>query len=456
MSLMPSAPTPHRRRLSAIAAGVIAGLAALAGPVLWPAAEGVHGGQSRDPFAALKAKFERPRFVPTPADNPPTPEKIALGKRLFEDKMLSATGTIACASCHDPRLSFSDGEPTGKGITGRRLARHTPSLWNSAFSPLLFWDGRASSLEDQIKFPVEHPDEMGSTLDDAAPRLAREESYGRAFASAFPQSPKVSPDNIAKALAAYERTLVSPPTRFDAWVAGKIDALTGSEVRGFVLFAGRGRCISCHVGFDFTDHNFYDIGLPGTDKGRGKESGLAAADYAFKTPTLRELAWTAPYMHDGSLATLQDVVRHYESGGVARPTRSRDLPAKLRLTDAERADLVAFLEALSSETPPLPSTEAWVGGGRPESGPPPEDASVVSQLNKTFAPGHVRLSAGQSLTVLNDDTRTHNVRIYHPKLDFNSGAQEPKQSVTIPFPEAGTFEAFCAIHPSMRLTVEVQ
>ena len=139
--------------------------------------------------------------------------------------------------------------------------------------------------------------------------------------------------------------------------------------RGFELFAGKGRCIGCHVGFDFTDHNFYDIALPGADRGRGKEIGLPAANYAFKAPTLRELAWTAPYMHDGSLATLEDVVRHYERGGVARPTRSKDLPQKLTLTDAERADLVVFLESLSSETPPQPSpaasaTASWLGRRR--------------------------------------------------------------------------------------------
>ncbi len=414
------------------------------------------GSQSVDPFAAMKAKFVRPRFVPHPVGNPPTPEKIALGRRLFEDKALSVTGTIACASCHDPRLAFGDGEPTGKGVTGKRLARHTPSLWNVAFNPLLFWDGRTSSLEDQVRFPVEHADEMGSTLDAAALRLAKDEGYTRAFAAAFPQRPEVSPRTIAAALAAYERTLVSPPTRFDAWVAGKADALTAPEVNGFRLFTAKGRCVACHVGFAFTDHNFYDIGLPGSDRGRGKEIGLPAADFAFKTPTLRELSWTAPYMHDGSLATLEEVVRHYEKGGVARPTRSKDLPRGLRLTDAERADLVAFLESLSSETPPQPSTEPWVGGGRPPSPPPPADASVVSQLNKTFTPGRVRLKMGQALTVLNDDTRTHNVRIFHPKLDFNSGAQEPTESVTIRFPEAGTFEAFCGIHPSMRLTVEVE
>jgi cytochrome c peroxidase len=453
---MSDRPPPDRRKessLAGVAGAAIAGLAAL----LVMAALGLGGslGQSGDKLAALKGKFARPQFVPYPADNPPTPEKVALGRRLFEDKALSSTGTVACASCHDPRLAFADGERTGKGVTGKRLVRHTPSLWNAAFAPLLLWDGRAESLEAQVRFPVEHADEMGSTLAAGVLRLARDEGYRAAFAGAFPQSPEVSPRTIAAALAVYERTLVSPPTRFDAWVSGAADALTEPEVRGFRLFAGRGRCISCHVGFDFTDHNFYDIGLPGTDRGRGKEIGLAAADYAFKTPTLRELAWTAPYMHDGSLATLEEVVRHYERGGVARPTRSRDLPRGLRLTDAERADLVAFLESLSSETPPQPSTEPWVGGGKPPSPPPPAEASVVSQLNKTFTPARVRLKAGQSLTVLNDDVRTHNVRIFNPRLDFNSGAQEPKASVTIRFPDAGNFEAFCGIHPSMRLTVEV-
>ena len=271
-------------------------------------------------------------------------------------------------------------------MTGKPLVRHTPTLWNLAWSPLLFWDGRAASLEDQVRFPVEHPDEMGSTLDNGVPRLSRHESYVRAFAQAFPQDPRISVDNIAKALAAYERTLVSPPTRFDKWVAGELDALTPSEVNGFVVFTGKGRCINCHVGFAFTDHGFYDIGLPSEDAGRGPIVGLSVATHAFKVPTLRELAWTAPYMHDGSLGTLDDVVRIYEMGGISRPTRAKDLPDIISLTDQERADLVAFLESLSSETPPQPSTEAWVNAAPPTRPATPSDTTVVSQSNKLFSP----------------------------------------------------------------------
>ena len=316
---------------------------------LWPAG-GAGAQQAGDDLAALKARFARPGFVPNPSGNPPTAAKIALGKRIFEDPELSATGTIACVSCHDPKLAFTDGEPTGKGVTGRRLVRHTPTLWNVAWSPLLFWDGRAPGLEAQVRFPIEHPDEMGSTLDNAVDRFSRHDSYVRDFAAAFPQDRRITPANIAQALAAFERTLVSPPTRFDQWVAGDAAALSPSEINGFRIFAGKGQCINCHKGFAFTDYNFYDIGLPSEDKGRGAEIDLRAADYAFKTPTLRELAWTAPYMHDGSIGTLDDVVRIYEMGGVERPTRAKDLPPTIPLSDTERGDLVAFLESLSSDS----------------------------------------------------------------------------------------------------------
>jgi cytochrome c peroxidase len=408
-------------------------------------------------LASLKAQFVRPGFVPHPADNPPGAARIALGRRLFEDKALSATGTVACASCHDPKLAFTDGEPKGKGVSGRRLVRHTPTLWNVAFSPVLMWDGRAATLEEQVHLPVEHPDEMANTLAAVVSRLSRDESYRSAFAAAFPQDPVISAGNIAKAIAAYERTLISPPTRFDRWIAGDNDALSPSEINGFTIFTGKGGCITCHSGFAFTDYGFYDIGLSSEDKGRGPIIGLAAADHAFKTPSLRELSWTAPYMHDGSLPTLEDVIRHYERGGVRRPTRSKDLPEGLKLTDQERADLIAFLETLSSDQPPQPSREPWVGSAALSPPPvPAKNSAVVSQANKLFSPSHVRLKAGQTLTVLNQDTRTHNVRIYHPQLDFNSGAQEPHETVTIRFPFAGTYEAFCGIHPAMRLKIDVE
>jgi len=441
---------------TAFAASAGVGFAALLLVAHWSGAPPAHAQQATDPLLSLKAKFARPAFVPNPPGNPPTAAKVALGKRLFEDPELSSTGTIACRSCHDPKLAFTDGESTGKGVTGKPLVRHTPTLWNLAWSPLLFWDGRAASLEEQIRFPVEHPDEMGSTLENGVARLSRHDSYAQAFAQAFPQDARITPDNIAKALAAYERTLVSPPTRFDRWVAGEQGALTPSEVNGFAIFTGKGRCSECHSGFAFTDHGFYDIGLPSEDPGRGPIVGLPVATHAFKVPTLRELAWTAPYMHDGSLGTLDDVVRIYEMGGVSRPTRAKDLPDIINLTDQERADLVAFLESLSSETPPQPSTEAWVNAAPPVRQPAPRDTTIVSQRNKLFSPQHVRLERGRTLTILNDDTRTHNVRIFDKRFDFNSGAQEPHESVTIRFPGPGTFEAFCGIHPSMRLTVEVR
>jgi cytochrome c peroxidase len=441
------------------AAGMIAGYALVAlaigsaGPV-----QGQSAPVPPTSEAALKASFARPAYVPHPANNPPTPAKIALGKRIFEDPQLSANGRVSCASCHDARLSFTDGEALGKGVSGKRLARHSPTLWNAAFSPLLFWDGRATSLEDQAKFPVSHPDEMGASLEAGAERLATDESYRTAFATVFPDAKgAITAELMARAIAAYERTLVSPPTFFDAWIAGDAKALGASEQRGFAIFTGKGKCSVCHSGFALTDHSFYDIGLPTDDEGRGKILDLAGTRHAFKTPTLRELAWTAPYMHDGSLATLEDVVRFYEAGGVDRPSKAGDLPKALQLTDTERQDLIAFLEALSSDAPPEASQEPWVlsSAGQPPAAPAAA-VNVVHQAGKQFTPSRVAIAASDLLTVLNDDTRTHNVRIFDPRFDYNSGAQEPRQTLQVKLPGPGTYEAFCGIHPTMRLTIEVR
>jgi cytochrome c peroxidase len=404
----------------------------------------------------VRKLFARPAGVPHPADNPPTPAKIALGERLFNEPRLSTNGKVACATCHNPALGFADGTPLSRtGATGVALRRHTPALWNLAWAPRLFWDGRAEGLEEQARFPMSHPDEMASSPEGAATWLASDRSYRPAFEAAFPGEANITGEHVLKAIAAYVRTVVSPPTRFDRWVAGDEKALTAGERRGLVVFSGKGQCINCHTGFAFTDHAFHDIGLPGGDLGRGPIAALPAANHAFKTPGLRELVWTAPYMHDGSLATLEDVIRHYESGGVVRPTRSQDMPGPIALTDTERVDLVAFLETLSSEEPPKATTEAWARRGAPVVEPRPIDGNLVSQRNRMFTPAAIKIHREERLTILNDDTRTHNVRISSRLFTFNSGAQEPGESVALQFDHRGLFEAHCSIHPTMRLRIEV-
>lgn len=399
------------------------------------------------------ADFARPAGIPYPGGRPPTALQVALGARLFHDLRLSGNDKIACATCHDPDLAFNDGVERGKGITNEPLPRHTPALWNLAWNEVLFWDGRASSLEEQSKGPIENPKEMGQPIAEGARKLAADPDMAAAFAKAFPANPGVTPANIQAALADYERTLVSPPTRFDRYVAGDETALNQAEKNGFKLFTGRGNCVSCHSGWAFTDRDFHDIGLPGDDRGRGAIIKLPQVDHAFKTPSLRELVWTAPYMHDGSKATLEDVVRHYESGGVERPTRSPDLPRSLELSDEERHDLVAFLETLSSELPPKPDPAITFLGAPPP--PPAVTTSQVSQRNKAFTPLAVKLKRGETLTIRNDDTRPHNVRVFDPRLKFDSGLQEPGETASVGFNADGTFEVFCGIHPSMKLSVTV-
>ena len=404
----------------------------------------------------IKARYQRPATLPTPRDNPLTPDVVSLGRKLFAEKKLSADDGVACATCHDPNLAFTDGVSQGQGIAKEPLKRHTPALWNLAWAKALFWDGRATSLEDQARGPIEHPKEMGQPLSVGVDRLKGDTDYQPAFARAFPMAPQVSEENVIKALAAYERTLVSPSTRFDAWVAGDQVALSESEIAGFVLFNGKAGCSSCHSGWNFTDHAFHDIGLPGDDLGRGPIIGLPGLNRAFKTPSLRELTWTAPYMHDGSLATIDDVVRFYETGGVDRPTRSQELPKALPLTDRERDDLVAFLETLSSARPPRPMPIEGLPVAGSETAVKAISASLVSQKDKAFKPAAVAVDAGKSLRVFNDDVRPHNVRIFDPRFSFNSGLQEPGDTATITLPSTGIYEAFCGIHPSMRLRIEVR
>jgi cytochrome c peroxidase len=408
---------------------------------------------ARDDLAALKAAFRRPAGVPFPPDDPYSENKRALGEALFHDKRLSSDRSLACASCHDRRKGFADGKAHGRGVPGRELKRHTPSLWNLAWASPVFWDGRARSLEEQVAGPIESPDEMAQPLPGVVARLAADPAMVRAFAEAFPETPKVDAANLVKAIATYERTFVSPETRFDRWVAGDAQALSKNEIAGFRLFTGKAKCMNCHSGFAFTDDAFHDIGLPGDDRGRGAVLRLPAAEHAFKTPGLREIGRSAPYMHDGSLATLDDVLRHYQSGVVDRPTLSKDLPRGLKLSDSERADLIAFVGTLTSEgEPALPDKIVPVKAG-PSA--PAQQVSTVSQDDKTFHPGHIALPLGARLWIVNNDTRTHNVRVFDPAFDFDSGAQEPGETVEMAFPAAGSFLVFCGIHPKMELYVDV-
>src|SRR5215831_13772738 len=401
---------PTAMRLAAatfVAGGLIGAAAAIA---IHSATVQAGAAAPANDLAALKASFRRPASVPFPADNPFSEAKRLLGEALFHDPRLSIDGSLACASCHQPGKGFADGKPQGRGGPGRALKRHTPSLWNLAWASAVFWDGRARNLEEQVAGPIESPDEMAQPLASVIARLTADPAMVRAFTQAFPESPQVNGANLAKAIATYERTFVSPETRFDRWIAGDEHALTPREVAGFTLFTGKAGCVKCHSGFAFTDHAFYDIGLPGEDRGRGAVLRLAPAEHAFKTPSLREIARSAPYMHDGSLATLEDVLRHYVSGVVDRPTLSKDLTRGLKLSDAERADLIAFLRTLTSEGEPVLPDKIVAAKTGPAG--PAEQVSTVSQDDKAFHPTHVALPRGGRLWIVNNDTRTHNVRIF--------------------------------------------
>ena len=296
--------------------------------------------------------FERPAAVPSPPDNPSTAEKIRLGARLFADVRLSGNLGRSCTSCHRPEKAFTDGRRRARGLTGAPMRRNTPPLWNLAWGKFFFWDGRAPSLEAQARMPIEAADEMGGDWATILSRLASDSDVVAQFRTAFPEEPSVSPATIDKALACYVRSLVSPATRFDAWIMGDEQALRPAEVQGFELFIGKAGCVLCHVGWRFTDDRFHDIGLPGNDAGRGAVPGGTPGLKAFKTPSLRELKFTAPFMHDGSLPTLAAVLRHYTGRFIARPSLATNMNRRLRLSAKERWNLMAFLQTLSSEPGP--------------------------------------------------------------------------------------------------------
>jgi cytochrome c peroxidase len=299
-----------------------------------------------------------PRGLPPlehPEDNPPTAAKIALGKQLFFDKRLSKDQSISCASCHDPGKGWSNGEAFATGVGGQQGGRSAPTIINSVYNDFHFWDGRAGSLEDQALGPVQNPIEMAMSIEVCEECLNQVEGYRKQFKEIF-GTDRVTRDGIAKAIAAYERTILSGDAPYDRFKAGNESALSEAGQRGMKLFFGKGQCSACHVGSNFTDNAFHNVGV-GIDKakpdlGRFEQTKLEGDRGSFKTPTLREIARTGPYMHDGSLATLEEVVEHYAKGGLANPQLDEGI-FKLNLSEQEKADLVTFLEeGLSSESYP--------------------------------------------------------------------------------------------------------
>jgi cytochrome c peroxidase len=348
--------------------------------------------------ASLGAEFPRLRgldlYRPVPDDNPLTAAKVDLGRRLFNERRLSRDGSRACVSCHEPARAFTNGERFGKGVGGRLGTRNVPALLNRAWGRSYFWDGRAVTLEDQVLQPIVHADEL-ALAPAGIVALARSDRYRDRFAQAFPRTtspppgvsgfpgaPKRDPREggsrtpviserhvdpyaglfgndagilrqVAFALAAYVRTIQAGDSRYDRYVAGDRSALSVTAQRGLTLFRGKAGCTGCHVGPTFSDEEFHNTGVAWrtgrlTDEGRAAVTKMTTHLGAFKTPTLREVARTAPYMHDGSFATLEGVVDFYDRGGAPNPGLDPQL-RPLRLTRAEKCDLVAFLRSLTGK-----------------------------------------------------------------------------------------------------------
>jgi cytochrome c peroxidase len=296
-------------------------------------------GSSRD-------SYRRPAEIPYPEDNPYSAAKAALGRMLFFDPILSGSHNRSCGTCHNPSLSWGDGNP--RAIGEKPLAVRSPTLLAIAWIPRLGWDGKFRDLESVAFGPITSPANMTLPEAELMARLQAAPVYVAAFDTAFgPNS--INRRNVELALATFERSIVAGQTPFDNWVDGDDSAISAAAKRGFGLFNGKARCSACHSGFAFTDGSFHDIGTAtGEDVGRGRFFPTSVKlRHAFKTPTLRDVARRAPYMHDGSVPTLAAVIDLYDRGGIERPSRSVHI-RPLELTQAEKTDLVAFLNTLTS------------------------------------------------------------------------------------------------------------
>jgi cytochrome c peroxidase len=306
--------------------------------------------------------------VIAPVNNPQTSLKIQLGKQLYFDTRLSSNNTISCATCHDPAMGWSDAGPTSTGINGQKGGRRAPPVCNAVYAPLQFWDGRAPTLEEQAKGPVANPIEMGNTHDAMLRTVQDIPGYVTEFEQVFGTS-IVTVDLVAEAIAAFERTVVTTDSPFDRYVRGDDEALTQLEKKGLEIFNGKGHCSACHWGGYFSDGRFHNLGVQPTDPAKPDVGRYAVtkdtADMgAFKTPTIRDVALRAPYMHNGSEKTLKDVVDLYDKGGRTGDPNLSPLIVPLGLTKSEKKALVAFMTtAMTSINPevanvkPIPASE---------------------------------------------------------------------------------------------------
>lgn len=310
---------------------------------------------------------------PAPAENPTTAGRVELGGRLFSDKRLSRDQSVACSSCHQTRHAFANGQATAVGLAGREMSRNVPTLLNVGYRRRIFWDGRAKTLEEVLDRALEHPAVIDMPPQQFAARVRSIPEYEEAFEKEFGGPATV--EAVARAMAAYQRSLISDSVPFDRFARGDENALSPSARRGYLVFRDKANCVTCHSGPDFTDEALRRIGIGWDgkaykDAGAGKPNAKPAQAGIFRVPTLREVKWTAPYMHDGSLKTLEEVVDYYNRGGNKGPPI--DLKKPLNLTPDECKDLVAFLHSLSSPHPPAVPSPGDAIAGTDSNGSPPQ------------------------------------------------------------------------------------
>lgn len=295
---------------------------------------------------SIPAVFPYPDF---PSDNQPTENRIELGKLLFNDPILSRDNTISCSSCHQENRFFSDDLMVSTGIDGKQGIRNAPSLLNVAYLPYLFWDGGNPTLEQQVLAPINNPNEMDYDVNEVVKKLQQDPTYLVLFKQAYNLPPSVY--TLTRAIACYERTLIGGTSRYDKYLLNDTNALNQSEKNGMNLFFGeKGECFHCHQGFNLTDNSFRNNGLytQYADSGRARITQVLADIGKFRVPSLRNAEMTAPYMHDGSFSTLQEVIDHYNSGGKKHPNKS-PIIKPLKLTAQEKQDLINFLKSLTDK-----------------------------------------------------------------------------------------------------------